>query len=70
MFLKNIESNLDRYQDEEAFISELKRVATNVNLATDRVAKMYGIPDQMRNQPTQPDQPQGMPQGFRIVGKR
>jgi hypothetical protein len=70
MFLKNIESNLDRYQDEEAFISELKRVATNVNLATDRVAKRYGIPDQMRNQPTQPDQPQGMPQGFRIVGKR
>jgi hypothetical protein len=51
MFLKNIESNLDRYQDEDAFISELNRVARNVDLATDRVAKRYGIPDQLRNEP-------------------
>lgn len=62
-FITNIESNLDRYQNEEAFISEVKRVARNIDLAADRVAKRYGIPDKVRDQPTQPEQPQGVPQG-------
>ena len=46
IFLKNIESNLNRYQNEDAFIAELKRVSKNVDFAIERVAKKYGIPDQ------------------------
>jgi hypothetical protein len=42
MFLKNIESNLDRYQDEGKFIAELNRVLKSLETARGRVMQRYG----------------------------
>jgi hypothetical protein len=44
LFLKNMETNLDRYQDENEFIKELVRISSVVDTAKERVAKRYGVP--------------------------
>lgn len=44
-FLRNIESNLDRYQNEDLFIAELSRVRRNLGEARKRVAGKFGVPD-------------------------
>lgn len=43
MFLKNMETNLDRYQDEDKFIDELNRVFKSLSNARERVVQKYGI---------------------------
>lgn len=42
-FLKNIETNLDRYQNEDQFIGELNRVFGNLVNARERIVKKYGV---------------------------
>lgn len=41
-FIKNISANLDRFQDEDKLVSELKRVQQVLNDAEARAAKKYG----------------------------
>ena len=41
-FLKSIEANLDRYQNEDAAIREIKRVRGILKTARNRVAEKYG----------------------------
>lgn len=43
-FLRNISTNLDRYQDEDSFLSEMKRVGKNLAKAQNQIAKKYGAP--------------------------
>ena len=43
MFIKNISANLDRYQDEDKLVSELKRVQQVLNDAEERTAKKFGV---------------------------
>lgn len=45
LFLKNIESNLDRYQDEAAFIRELNRISASLDQGINRAAIKYGMPE-------------------------
>jgi hypothetical protein len=45
MFIKNISANLDRYQDEDKLISELKRVQRVLSDAEARTLKKYGKED-------------------------
>lgn len=49
LFIKNIESNLDRYQGEESFMKELLRVGNNLVEAEKRVARHNGMPLKNRN---------------------
>lgn len=42
-FLKNMETNLDRYQNEDLFIGELNRVFGNLVNARERIVKKYGV---------------------------
>ena len=61
LFLKNIESNLDRYQNEDLFIKELDRIAGTFMTAKERIKKRYGIsgqPQQEQEQGEQPTAPQ------------
>lgn len=61
LFLKNIESNLDRYQDEAAFIRELDRISKSLDQGISRAATKYGMPEpQVQTMRSQP-QPQGKP---------
>ena len=43
-FLRNISTNMDRYQDEDSFLSEMKRVGKNLAKAQNQIAKKYGAP--------------------------
>ncbi len=51
-FLRNISTNLDRYQDEDSFLSEMKRVGTNLAKAQAQIAKKYGAPVESFEQPS------------------
>ena len=51
-FLRNISTNLDRYQDEDSFLSEMKRVGTNLEKAQAQIAKKYGAPVESFEQPS------------------
>ena len=51
-FLRNISTNLDRYQDEDSFLSEMKRVGTNLAKAQAQIAKKYGAPVESVEQPS------------------
>lgn len=51
-FLRNISTNMDRYQDEDSFLSEMKRVGTNLAKAQDQIAKKYGAPVESFEQPS------------------
>lgn len=51
LFLKNITSNLDRYQDEDKFINELTRINGELFSSRKRVASKYGIPEPVINTP-------------------
>lgn len=48
VFLKGIASNLGRYQNEEKFIKELRRIQTTLNKARERIAVKYGVPSAQR----------------------
>lgn len=58
-FLRNISTNMDRYQDEDSFLSEMKRVGKNLAKAQDQIAKKYGAPIESFDQPStqKPNQP-------------
>jgi len=58
-FLKSIEANLDRYQDEDQLIKELKRIKKGMNDVRARQAAKYGMPNQPK--PAQPGQPAPAP---------
>ena len=44
VFLKNIGTNLDKYQNEDDFVSELTRIMGSLDSAGERVSKKTGIP--------------------------
>lgn len=58
-FLRNISTNMDRYQDEDSFLSEMKRVGKNLAKAQNQIAKKYGAPIESFDQPStqKPSQP-------------
>ena len=51
-FLRNISTNLDRYQDEDSFLSEMNRVGKNLAKAQNQIAKKYGAPVESFEQPS------------------
>jgi len=57
MFIKNISANLDRYQDEDKLVSELKRVQQVLNDAEARTAKKFGaqVPGDKKAEPVAND---------------
>lgn len=54
LFLKNIGSNLDRYQDEDLFIKELTRIGAKFERAQDQIVRNYGLGQRpiVQNHPT------------------
>lgn len=53
-FLRNISTNMDRYQDEDSFLSEMKRVGANLEKAQAQIAKKYGAPIESFDKPSTP----------------
>ncbi len=64
LFLKNIGTSLDRYQDEDAFVKELTRIGGSLADAEKRVASKFGVP--VPPEPTSAAKP-AMPSGFRVI---
>lgn len=56
LFLKNISTSLDRYQDEDAFIAELQRVGKTLDQAESRISKKFGAQPAAPAAPTAPAQ--------------
>lgn len=46
MFLKTMETSLDRYQNEDRFLSELNRIEKTLTDALPKVRRKFGMPDQ------------------------
>lgn len=45
LFLKTMETSLDRYQNEEKFLKELERIKQSLSKALPRVKAKYGLPE-------------------------
>lgn len=43
-FLKSASASLDRYQDEDQFIKELRRIESTLNRADDALSRKFGVP--------------------------
>lgn len=67
LFLKNIESNLDRYQDEAAFIRELNRISNSLDQGISRAATKYGMPEPQSQTMLGQAQPQSKPPGRNVT---